>query len=243
MRDRSASRCPSASAPTVSVDRHRVALDVMLRGLLAREHRLHRPLQQVRGDRRLRLDRQLLLRAERAAAGGQRDLDVLRDRAFRTLAICCWSYTEPWLSVWTLTPFPCGIARHASGSRNAISIGCVWNVASMTCAALCQRGVHVSARERGDRLQHVRRPRRERVRRVHQRRARLQRLERIGERLEHLVVDLDLRGRLARVKLRVGDDHREEVGDAAGELAFGDEDRLVGIVEAGAAEARARRPR
>ena len=67
---------------------------------------------------------------------------------------------------------------------------------------------------------------------MHERRARLQRLERIGERLENLVVDSHLRGGLARVELRVGDDHRQEVGDAAGELAFGDEHRLIGIVEA-----------
>ena len=101
-----------------------------------------------------------------------------------------------------------------------------------------QRRVHVAARERGGRLQHVRRPRREGVRRMHERRARLQRLERIGDRLEHLVVDFDLRRGLARVELRVGDDHREEVGDAAGQLAFGDEHRLIGIVEAGAADRR-----
>ena len=72
-------------------DRHRVALDVVLRGLRAREHRLDRPLQQMRGDRRLPLNRQLLFRAERAAARGQRDLDVAPDRAFRILAICAWS--------------------------------------------------------------------------------------------------------------------------------------------------------
>ena len=71
---------------------------------------------------------------------------------------------------------------------------------------------------------------------MHERRARLQRLERIGERLEHLVVDLDLRRGLTRVELRVGDDHRQEVCDAAGDLALGDEQRLIGIVEAGAAE-------
>ena len=45
-------------------DRHRVALDVVLRRLRAREHGLDGPAQQLRGERRLRLDRQLL-RAER----------------------------------------------------------------------------------------------------------------------------------------------------------------------------------
>ena len=124
-----------------------------------------------------------------------------------------------------------------------MSIGCVSNVASMTCAAVAS-AASTSPREKAvDRLQHVRRPRREGLRRMHQRRAGLQRLERIGERLEHLVVDLDLRRGLARVELRVGDDHREEVGDAAGQLAFGDEHRLIGIVEAGARGSRARRRR
>ncbi len=80
--------------------------------------------------------------------------------------------------------------------------------------------------------------RREGVRRMHQRRPGLQRLERIGERLEDLVVDPYLRGGLAGMELRVGDDHRQEVGHAAGELAFGDEDRLIGIVQALSAEAR-----
>ena len=139
--------------------------------------------------------------------------------------------------MYTLTPFPAAVARHASGSRNAISIGCVSNVVSMTCAALAS-AASTSPRENAvDRLQDVRRPRAEGVRWMHERRSRLHRLEWIGERLEDLVVDPDLRRGLPRVELRVGDDHREEVGHAAGELAFGDEDRLVGIVEALSAEA------
>ena len=75
---------------------------------------------------------------------------------------------------------------------------------------------------------------------MHLRRARLQRLEWIGDRLEHLVVHLDLRGRLARVKLGISHDHREEVGDAAGRFPFGDEHRLIGNRETDAARARAR---
>ena len=60
------------------LDRHRMTLDVMLRRLLASEHGLHRTTEQHRRHRRLSLDRQLLFRAERAAARQQRDLDVLR---------------------------------------------------------------------------------------------------------------------------------------------------------------------
>ena len=96
--------------------------------------------------------------------------------------------------------------------------------------------IDVSARERRRRLQNIRRPRCERLRGVDQRCTGLQCLERIGERLENLVVDPDLRGGLSSVKLRVGDNHRQEVGDAAGQLAFGDEDRLVRIVQALSAE-------
>ena len=96
-------------------DRHRMALDVVLGGLLAREHRLHRPAQQVRRHRRLRLDRQLFLRAERAAARGQHDFDVRRARA-----------SGPWRSAAGRTPSPgcrcepstrpCHAARNAPGS-------------------------------------------------------------------------------------------------------------------------------
>jgi hypothetical protein len=99
-----------------------------------------------------------------------------------------------------------------------------------------ERRVHVSARERRHRLQHVRRPRRERVGGMHERRVGLERLERIGERLEHVVLDRDPLRRFAGVELRVGDDDGEEVRYAAGELALGDEDGLVRVVQALAAE-------
>jgi hypothetical protein len=71
---------------------------------------------------------------------------------------------------------------------------------------------------------------------MHERRIGFQRGEDIGQRLEHLVIDDHLCRGLARVELRVGDDDREEVGDTAGQLPFGDEDRLVRIVEPLAAE-------
>ena len=71
---------------------------------------------------------------------------------------------------------------------------------------------------------------------MHQRCARLHGLEWVGERLEHLVLDPHLAGGLPRVELRVGDDHGEEVGHAARDLAFRHEHRLVGIVEARASE-------
>ncbi len=45
-----------------------------LRGLLARENGLHGPPEQMRRQRRLRLDGKFFLRAKRAAAGRQRDL-------------------------------------------------------------------------------------------------------------------------------------------------------------------------
>ena len=59
-----------------------------------------------------------------------------------------------------------------------MSIGCVSNVASMTWADGRERRVHVAAREGGRRLEHVRRSRRERLRRVHERGAGRQRLDR-----------------------------------------------------------------
>ena len=59
------------------LQRHRVALDVMLRGLRARQDGFHRTAQQERRHRRLRLNRQLFLGAEGAAAGGERDFHLL----------------------------------------------------------------------------------------------------------------------------------------------------------------------
>ena len=94
-----------------------------------------------------------------------------------------------------------------------------------------ERRLDVAAAEFRGRLDHVgRRP--EGVRRMHQQRAWLERFERIGDRLEHLVVDFDLRRGLPRVELRVGHDHREEIADAAGRLADGDKQRQVGNGEA-----------
>ena len=119
------------------------------------------------------------------------------------------------------------MARQASGSRNAISTGWVWNVASMTWVASANAAVDVATREGGDGLQQVW-GRAEGISPVHLRRTRLQRLERVGHRLEHFVVHLDGRCRLPRVELGIGNDHREKVGDAAGHFALGDEHGLIG---------------
>jgi hypothetical protein len=100
-----------------------------------------------------------------------------------------------------------------------------------------ERRVDVAAGERRSRLQDVRGARRECLVRVDKRRVRLERLERIGDRLVDLIVDRDRCRRLARMELRIGDDHRQKVGDAAGHLPFGDEHRLVGIVQTSTAEA------
>ncbi|OLC81961.1 MAG: hypothetical protein AUH72_08115 [Acidobacteria bacterium 13_1_40CM_4_65_8] len=70
---------------------------------------------------------------------------------------------------------------------------------------------------------------------MHQRCARVHGLERIGDWFEHLVIDLDFCRGLTRVELRVGHDHREKVGDTTRQLAFGDQHRLVRVVEAGRA--------
>ncbi len=53
-------------------------LDVMLRGLLARQRRLDGTAEQPGGHRGLRLDGELLFRAERATARGQLNLDIRR---------------------------------------------------------------------------------------------------------------------------------------------------------------------
>ena len=61
---------------------------------------------------------------------------------------------------------------------------------------------------------------------------------RIRDRFEHLVVHLDFFGRLARVKRRIRDDHREKISDAAGRFADSDEHRQIRHVEPGTASSR-----
>ena len=54
-------------------------------------------------------------------------------------------------------------------------------------------------------------------------RARRRRLERVRHRLEHLVLDLDERGRLAGGAAGLGRDGGDHVADVGGRLALGDE--------------------
>src|SRR5262245_468737 len=64
---------------------------------------------------------------------------------------------------------------------------------------------------------------------------RFERLERIGDRLEDLVVDPHLRCGLTRMELRIGDDHGNEITDAARHLACCNEDWKIGHEETGPA--------
>src|SRR4051812_47705339 len=72
---------------------------------------------------------------------------------------------------------------------------------------------------------------------MHARRVGFQRLERIGYRLENLVIDFDQRRSIAGMKLRIRNDHGNEVADATRELPDSHEDRKVGYSEAGPATA------
>ncbi len=76
---------------------HRMALDVMLRRLLARENCFYRALQEKRRQRGLPLDREFFFCAESAAAGGQLDFHFFDRAVSRTAATWFWSYVEPWL--------------------------------------------------------------------------------------------------------------------------------------------------
>src|SRR5262245_19148126 len=64
---------------------------------------------------------------------------------------------------------------------------------------------------------------------------RFERLERIGDRVEHFVVDLHLRVRLTGLELRIGDDHGDEIADAARQLVCCNEDWKIGHEETGPA--------
>ena len=218
-------------------DRHRMALHVVLRRLLAGEHGLDGPLQKVRGNRRLSLNRQLLFRAERAAACRQNDLDVsgiqvedlrnLRVVVHRSLALSVDS--DPVALRHRQARF-----RFEKGDVDRLRLKRRFD----DMRGRGERRTGVSARERGDRLEHIGGSRRKDIRRVHQQCAGLQRVERIGDRFEHLVIDLHVRGGLTRVELRVGHDHRDEVGDAARHLPFRHEQGLVRIVESGRTRSR-----
>ena len=96
-----------------------------------------------------------------------------------------------------------------------------------------ERRVHVAARECRGAHQIRRGP--QRVRAVHLNRAGFQRLKRIGQRREDFVIDFYFGGRHARVMLRIGDDHGQEISHAAGGLAHGHENRQVGDGDARAA--------
>ena len=80
-------------------DRHRMALDVVLRGLLAREHRLDRPCRagtppSPSAPESTALPSRRTRRRSRPARSRRPS-----GSSSKTLAICGWSYTEPWLSV------------------------------------------------------------------------------------------------------------------------------------------------
>jgi hypothetical protein len=215
--------------------RHRVALDVMLGRLRTREHGFDWPLQEQRGNGGLPLNRQLLFRAERAAARGQGDLDFcriqiqdLRDLGVvvhRTLAL----RVDPHASVRLRH----GQTGFRLEERDVDRLRVERRVDDVRRGR--QRRVHVAAGKRRGRLEHIRWPRCESTLRMHEGRTRLERLEHIRHRLQHLVINTHLRRCLARVERRVGDDHREKVGDAARQFAFSYEHGLIRIVEAGPA--------
>ena len=73
--------------------------------------------------------------------------------------------------------------------------------------------------------------------------SRLEGRERVGDRLEHLVLDLDQRGGRAGLAARAGGHGRQHVADVAGRLALGDEDRPVAGDEALDRARPGRRPR
>lgn len=211
---------------------HGMALDVMLGGLLAGENRLDRALQQMRRQRSLRLDGELFLAAEGAAAGRQLDLDLLLrqvqhagDLALvedRALALAVH------LDAASLRQRQTGFGLQ-EGNVDALSgEGLLDDVRGRG-----QRALHIAARERRG-LNQVR-GLVDTAGGMHLGRAGLHGFERVGERRQHLVIDLDAGGGLAGMEGGVGHDHGEEVTDAAGGFADGHEDGKIGNDESGAA--------
>ncbi len=198
---------------------HRVTLDVVLGRLLARQDRLDGLAEEEGRHCRLCLDRQLLFRTESAPARRKGDLHVFLGQIQDLHDLLVVEHGALTVAM-DLDAFALrvGEARFRLEERRLNGLRGKRPFDHVRRGGKCRLDVATAELDGVDQI----RAGTQRVRRVNLRRAGLERLERVGDRLENFVVDLDLRGGLARMKLRVGHDHRHEVADAAGDLADSD---------------------
>ena len=213
----------------------RMALGVQPDRLHPIDRQLHRPAGHRGQKRRLRLDREVLLAAERASAAHQRHRQLVRRQRQRAGDLPMVVVNALALGVDVQLLCRCTIYVDApAGHRQA--------------RLRLEEGVLDELRRPGP-GDHVRRARQRRVgiaarrlrRRQHvvgvavlrmqQRRTGGERLRGRGQRLEHLVVDGDELGGAARDQAAVGRDGDDDVAGVARLLADGDEERPVGIDE------------
>ena len=121
-------------------------------------------------------------------------------------------------------PSASGTASVDSGSRKACSMRWVWNTSCDDVCAGRERGVDVAPLVRGHR-QHVA------VGAPHRDLGVVEGRDRVGERPQHVVVDVDELGRRPRLLAGLGHDDREHVAGVGRAAALGDEHRPVLVDE------------
>ena len=211
----------------------RVALRVQADRLDAIDGQLDRAFGREREQRGLRLDRQILLAAERAAAADQRHAQPLGRHADRRgeLPVIVVDALSLRVDVQAGRRAAVGVDRAGWHRQAALRLEeRVLDHLRLPGAAhhvrrRLQRRLDVAARQLRGGEQVVGVP----VFWMQQRRARRERRLRRGDRREHLVVDLDQLRRAARQLARIRRHRTQDVAGVAGLLTDGDEDRPVGI--------------
>ena len=201
-----------------------MALGVHEEALLARQRALHRPVEQPRGQRCVRLVAHVLLATERAAVGHERDGDrVIADGEHASDVVAVVPHALA-ARVHLQVPRPVDETRHGERALrfeervlDALRLERLMH-GVRSCG---EPTIDVAARVLADR-QHVV------LRAPHgDRRARLHGRYRIGDRLVHLVSDFDERRGVACLLARLGDDDGHHVTGVAGATADGDHHRPV----------------
>ena len=212
-----------AAGPVLQADR--VALGVHAEALLAAQRALHRPLQEPGRERGLGLVAHVLLAAERAAVRDQLDGDPVGGEAEHGGDVVA---VVPHALAAGVHVQPAVVARHRQrrlGLEERVLDALRLEHLVHDVGARGERGVDVAAGVLAH-AQHVV------VRAPHRDLGIVDGGDGIGDRPEHVVLDVDQLGRRPGLLLRLGDDDRQHVAGVGGAPALGDEDRPVLVDDA-----------